>query len=90
MENLASYALMAGVCALVLSIAVLKRRAQFVLGFVVRMVLGTASILFLNDFLARQGIALAVGINPLSLLTTGSLGLSGVALLYGILACRFL
>lgn len=90
MENMASYGLLAGVCALVLLIAMLKRRAQLLLGFFVRMVLGVICILFVNDTLAAQGIALAVGINPISLLTTGTLGFSGVALLYGILACKFL
>lgn len=85
-----SYAFVAGALALVLLITLLKRRAQILLGFLVRMVLGTTCIAFLNDMLAAQGIALCVGINPISLLTTGTLGFSGVALLYGILACKFL
>lgn len=90
MADLTSYGLMAGVCALVLLIAMLKRRAQILLNFLVRMVLGVVCITFVNELLASQGIALAVGINPLSLLTSGTLGFSGVALLYGILVCKFL
>lgn len=90
MNGMASYGLMAGVCALVLLITLLKRRAQIVLGFLVRMVLGMICITFTNDLLAAQGIALSVGMNPVSLLTTGTLGFSGVALLYGISACKFL
>lgn len=90
MDDVASYGLMAGVCALVLLIILLKRRAQIVLGFLVRMVLGMICIAFTNDLLAAQGIALSVGMNPISLLTTGTLGFGGVALLYGILACKFL
>ena len=54
------------------------------------MVLGIFCIIYANDLLAAQGIPLAVGINPISLLTTGSLGFGGVALLYGILALKFL
>ena len=52
--------------------------------------IGTFCILYTNDLLAAQGIPLSVGINPISLLTTGSLGFGGVALLYGILALKFL
>lgn len=87
---MASYGMMAGSCMLVLGIALLKRRAQIVLNFLVRMALGVICIAFVNELLGSQGIALAVGINPLTLLTTGTLGFSGVALLYGILLLGFL
>lgn len=85
-----AYGLMAGSCGLVLVIAVLKSRAQLLLNFLVRMILGVIGIIFVNDLLATQGISLAVGINPITLLTSGSLGFGGVALLYAILACKFL
>lgn len=85
-----SYVLVAGSCGLVLLIALLKQRAKIILNFLVRMILGTACIMVLNDLLAAQGISIAVGVNLITLLTTGSLGFSGVALLYGILACQFL
>lgn len=90
MADLTSYGLMAGVCALVLLIALLKRRAQILLNFLVRMVLGVVCITFMNELFASQGITLAVGINPLSLLTSGTLGISGVSLLYAISAFRLL
>ena len=51
---------------------------------------GDNCIICVNDLLATQGVSLAVGINPITLLTTGSLGFGGVALLYAILACQFL
>ena len=85
-----AYGLMAGSCGLVLLIGLLKSRAQILLNFLVRMVLGVIGILFVNNLLATQGISLAVGINPITLLTSGSLGFGGVALLYAILACQFL
>lgn len=85
-----AYGLMAGSCGLVLLIGLLKNRAQILLNFLVRMVLGVIGILFVNNLLATQGISLAVGINPITLLTSGSLGFGGVALLYAILACQFL
>lgn len=90
METMTAYGLVAGICLLVMLIALLKCRAQIVLNFLVRMVLGAVCIVFVNDILASQGISLSVGINPVSLLTTGTLGFGGVALLYGILLCGFL
>lgn len=85
-----AYGLMAGSCGLVLLIALLKSRAQILLNFLVRMVLGVICIIFVNDLLATQGISVTVGINPITLLTSGSLGFGGVALLYAILMCQFL
>lgn len=81
---------MASICVLVLFILVLKQRAQFALNFLVRLVMGTIVILFLNDLLEKQGLPLNVGLNAITLLTTGSLGFPGVALLYGIEATKFL
>ncbi len=90
MEQTVAFGLIAGTLILVLLIGALKRRAQLVLWFFVRMVLGNISILYVNEILAAQGIPLAVGVNYISLLTSGVLGFSGVALLYGILAIQFL
>lgn len=81
---------MASICVIVLFILVLKQRAQFALNFLVRLVMGTIAILFLNDLLEKQGLPLNVGLNAITLLTTGSLGFPGVALLYGIEATKFL
>ena len=41
-------------------------------------------IFFVNEFLSSQGIAVRVGLNPWTILTSGILGTPGVALLYGI------
>ncbi|MBO5069985.1 MAG: pro-sigmaK processing inhibitor BofA family protein [Roseburia sp.] len=90
MDHVISFVAVGGACGLVLLIALLKQRAQILLNFLVRLVLGVICIFFVNDFLAAQGIDVAVGINPVSLLTSGTLGFSGVALLYAILACNFL
>lgn len=90
MDTTISFGLIAGACGLVLLITVLKQRAQLVLNFLVRTALGAVCILFVNDLLREQEIALAVGLNPVSLLTAGILGISGVALLYAIVACKFL
>ena len=52
--------------------------------FIVRVIVGTAMIFFINEFLSAQGISVQVGLNPWPVLTSGILGTPGVALLYGI------
>lgn len=88
--SMTAYGILAGSCALVLGISVLKQRAQIVLNFLVRMVLGVFGIVIVNHLLKTQGISIAVGLNPLTLLTTGTLGFGGVALLYAILLLQIL
>ena len=56
----------------------------WVINFVIRALAGMAVIFFVNYFLDSRGIDMAVGIGPVSLLTSGVLGIPGVALLYGI------
>ena len=79
------FVIMVGICVLVLLIGVLKQKAAIVLNLIVRVVVGCGGIILLNDFLQKQGIPVAAGLNPLNLLTIGSLGTSGFALIYGIL-----
>lgn len=88
--SMTAYGILAGSCVLVLGISVLKQRAQIVLNFLVRMVLGVFGIVIVNHLLKTQGISMAVGLNPLTLLTTGTLGFGGVALLYAILLLQIL
>ena len=47
-------------------------------------------VFFINEMLTAQGADILVGINPLTALTSGILGLPGVALLYGVYLFRFL
>ncbi|MCI8490273.1 MAG: transcriptional regulator [Lachnospiraceae bacterium] len=84
MDTKTSMLIMAGICVLVLVIGILRRKAEIVLNFLVRTIVGAMAIFFVNLTLAELGIEGMVGINPLSLLTVGSLGTGGFALLYGI------
>lgn len=61
-----------------------NQRPQIVVNFFVRAILGMALIFFVNEFLDMQGVAVKVGLNPITFLTSGILGIPGVALLYGI------
>ena len=49
-----------------------------------RSILGTILMYFANSMLAASGISLGVGINAVTVLTSGILGLPGIAALYAI------
>lgn len=57
-----------------------------ILNFLLRMVFGAIGIQVINAVLISQSISVFVGLNVLTLLTVGSLGVSGLGLLYGIAA----
>lgn len=57
-----------------------------ILNFLLRVVFGAIGIEIINAALLSQNIAVFVGLNGLTLLTVGSLGISGLGLLYGIAA----
>lgn len=73
-----------GVCLVVLLIGALGRKVEWLVNFILRAVMGTIGIYFLNFLLASQNVSVAVGINPLTILTSGFLGFPGIAVLYGI------
>lgn len=73
------------ICVFILFIGVLKQKAQFIFDFAMRGILGVVGIHFVNEFLKMQGFDVMVGINLISFLTVGTLGISGLALLYGIM-----
>ena len=58
---------------------------NMVVNFVIRAILGMGLIYFINQYLLPGDNALNVGLNAVSFLTTGSLGIPGVCQLYGIL-----
>lgn len=90
MDTIAAIKVLAGCCGIVLLILLLKKNAQILFHFFVRIVVGAIGILFLNEFFSERGLSIYVGLNPVSLLTVGILGFPGVALLYGIVATKFL
>ena len=63
-----------------------RTKALKVLNFLLRMVFGAIGIQLINALLLSQNISVFVGLNVLTLLTVGSLGISGLGLLYGIAA----
>lgn len=73
------------VLVLVLTIGALKRKAAFLVGFMIRMTCGVAMILVVNSILSYYQISTLVGVNAISLLTSAILGIPGVCVLYAIL-----
>lgn len=84
MEKFGGSAAILVVCALVLVIGAFGRKIEWIINFVLRAVMGTIGIYFLNSYLLTKQISIAVGINPVTVLTSGILGFPGVVVLYGI------
>lgn len=61
-----------------------KHLVDLFVNFVARAVVGAVLIYFVNQFLVSKGIVTNVGINPITMATSGTLGVPGVVLLYGI------
>lgn len=68
----------------------MKKKSQFLVNFMVRAIWGMGVIFFVNYFLEQQEIAISVGLNVISFLAAGFLGLPGVAMLYGIVSIPIL
>lgn len=67
-----------------------KKKMPFWVNFIVRSILGMGIIFFVNQFFDYRNIPVSVGMNLISFLTTGSLGIPGVCLLYGIVLYQIL
>lgn len=62
-----------------------NKLASTVINFIIRAVLGMGLIYLINQYVLHGSNTMSVGMNMVSFLTTGSLGIPGVCLLYGIL-----
>lgn len=90
MEQKYGIVIIFGMCLLILVIGLIKKKAELLLNFMVRMVIGLVCVYFLNNFLELQGIPVRAGINPINALVLGTLGGGGFALLYGIALFQYL
>ena len=90
MDRLAGAPFIIIMCVIVLCVLALRKKAEFILNFMLRSITGVICIIVINEMLASQNYATMVGINPWTALTSGILGLPGVALLYGIHFLKFL
>lgn len=58
--------------------------SEKILNLIMRGILGTIAMYFINAFLDSVGMPLGVGINAVTVLTSGILGFPGLLALYGI------
>ena len=56
-------------CLIVLMIGAMGRKVEWLVNFILRAVMGTIGIYCINYLLAARQISVAVGINPLTILT---------------------
>lgn len=82
--NYMGMGLIVAACASVLLIGAVRKNAEWLLNIVMRGILGTIAIYFVNGGLAAMGISLGVGINMVTVLTSGILGIPGLLGLYGL------
>jgi len=62
----------------------MKNWTEALLNFGIRAVFGMIAIFLINSWMSDAGLELTVGINPVSFVTSGVLGVPGIALLYGL------
>ena len=84
MNNNPGIILIVGACIVVLLIGAVRGKMEWMLNIVLRSIMGALMIHFTNMALAVVGISLGIGINALTILTSGILGFPGLLALYGI------
>ena len=67
-----------------IGICLIKKRIDLIVDFIVRASIGTVGICLLNFILRSKPYSINVGINGVTVLTNGLLGLPGFILLYGL------
>lgn len=90
MEKYYGVGAIAVICVLILFLGMMKQKAQALTTFILRAFAGAVGIYVVNGILVSQGAPMVPGINPVTVLTVGSLGISGFALIYAILVYRLL
>ena len=71
-------------CIIFILVCVFRRRPDLIVNFGLRASVGTAAICLLNLALSSQGYGVNVGVNAVSILANGLLGLPGFLLLFGL------
>lgn len=67
-----------------------KKIGRYILHFFVRAIVGMTLIFMINQYVLPAESSINVGLNPATFLTSGTLGIPGVCLLYGITWYQFL
>lgn len=73
-------------CVIFITVCLIRKRPDLLVNFALRASLGTAGVYVLDIFLKSRGYGVFVGVNAMSVLSNGLLGLPGFILLYGLAA----
>lgn len=71
-------------CVVFIIVCLVRRRPDLIVDFGLRAAIGTVGICILDLVIKSQGYGVSVGVNGVSILTNGLLGLPGFLLLYGL------
>lgn len=71
-------------CIVFLGVCLVKRKPELIADFMLRACFGTAGIYLLDLVLSSRGYHITVGVNAVTILSNGLLGLPGFILLYGL------
>ena len=71
-------------CLVFIAVCLIRRRPDLIVDFGLRAAVGTAGIYLLDFILRWKGMDISVGVNGVSVLANGLLGLPGFLLLYGL------
>lgn len=82
-ENMVLIGIMVG-CLIFICVCMIRKRPDLIVDFGLRASIGTACIYLLDMVLRMKGYDISVGINGVSVVTNGLLGLPGFLLLYGL------
>ena len=77
-------------CVVVLGIGFIRKRMEVVLNFFLHAILGIFAIYILNSVIGTKNPLITVGINPITVVTAGVLGIPGVALLYSMVLTKII
>ena len=61
-----------------------QRCSNFMINFLIHITIKMMLILVINKFFISKEIPVRVGLNPITMAASGTLGVPGVALLYGV------
>jgi len=71
-------------CVIFIVACIVRRRPDLIVNFALRACIGTVGIYLLDIILRSRGYGINVGINGITVLANGMLGLPGFLLLYGL------
>lgn len=71
-------------CIVFIGICMVRKRPDLIVDFMLRACVGTAGIYLLDFVLGIGGYQITVGVNTVTILSNGLLGLPGFILLYGL------